>query len=91
MASWETLELPQFKGVTGWEFTELKGFELTAYPTAGAGEFADVEPVFDEPEGATVLRQADHGWERLDGLPDNSRVPSPASLRGPAVPECDRF
>jgi Fe-S cluster assembly protein SufD len=67
LASWETLELPQFKGVTGWEFTELKGFALTGYPTAGAGEFADVEPVFDEPEGATVLRQADHGWERLDG------------------------
>jgi Fe-S cluster assembly protein SufD len=67
LASWETVELPQFKGVTGWEFTELKGFDLAAYPTAGAGEFAAVEPVFEEPEGSTVLRQADHGWERLDG------------------------
>ena len=67
MASWETLELPQFKGVPGWEFTELKGFELTAYPTATAGVPTEVEPVFEEPEGATVLRQADHGWERADG------------------------
>jgi len=67
LASWETLELPQFKGVPGWEFTELKGFELTAYPTATAGVPTEVEPVFEEPEGATVLRQADHGWERADG------------------------
>jgi Fe-S cluster assembly protein SufD len=65
LASWETLELPQFKGVTGWEFTELKGFELTAYPTATAGEFTEVEPVFEAPEGGVELRQADHGWERV--------------------------
>jgi Fe-S cluster assembly protein SufD len=66
LASWETLELPQFKGVTGWEFTELKGFELTAYPTATAGEFTEVEPVFEAPEGGVELRQADHGWQRVD-------------------------
>ena len=67
MASWESVALPQFKGVTGWEFTELKGFDLAAYPTATAGELVDVEPIFDAPEGGVELRQADHGWERADG------------------------
>jgi Fe-S cluster assembly protein SufD len=66
LASWETLELPQFKGVTGWEFTELKGFDLAAYPTATAGEYGDVEPVFEAPEGAVEIRQADHGWTRVE-------------------------
>jgi Fe-S cluster assembly protein SufD len=66
LASWETLELPQFKGVTGWEFTELKGFDLAAYATATAGEYGDVEPVFDAPEGAVEIRQADHGWTRAE-------------------------
>jgi Fe-S cluster assembly protein SufD len=75
LASWETLELPQFKGVTGWEFTELKGFELTAYPTATAGEFTEVEPVFEAPEGGVELRQADHGWQRVET----------ASAEGPLV------
>jgi Fe-S cluster assembly protein SufD len=64
--AWESLELPQFKGVTGWEFTELKDFALTAYPTATAGEFTAVEPVFEAPEGAVEIRQADHGWERVE-------------------------
>jgi Fe-S cluster assembly protein SufD len=66
LASWESVALPQFKGVTGWEFTELKGFDLAAYPTATAGELVDVEPIFDAPEGGVELRQADHGWERTD-------------------------
>jgi len=79
LASWETVELPQFKGVTGWEFTELKGFELTAYPTATAGEFTDVEPVFDEPEGAVVLRQADHGYERVDSAVSEGPLVMPLS------------
>ena len=66
MASWESVALPQFKGVTGWEFTELKGFDLAAYPTATAGELVDVEPIFEAPQGGVELRQADHGWERMD-------------------------
>jgi len=66
LASWETLELPQFKGVTGWEFTELKGFELTAYPTAAAGEPGDAHAIFEAPQGAVEIRQADHGWQRVE-------------------------
>jgi Fe-S cluster assembly protein SufD len=69
------MELPSFKGATGWEFTELKGFELGAYPTATAGVLADVEPVFEAPEGGVELRQADHGWERVEA----------ASTEGPLV------
>jgi Fe-S cluster assembly protein SufD len=75
LASWETLELPQFKGVAGWEFTELKGFDLAAYPTATAAEYGDVEPVFETPEGAVEVRQADHGWTRAQA----------ASTEGPLV------
>ena len=33
--------LPRFKGTIGWEFTELKNFDLAAYPTATAGVYAD--------------------------------------------------
>jgi Fe-S cluster assembly protein SufD len=63
---WRAQELPQFKGVAGWEFTELKGFDLAAYETATAGEYAEVEPIFDAPEHAVVVRQADHGWSRTE-------------------------
>jgi Fe-S cluster assembly protein SufD len=73
--AWQSLELPQFKGVAGWEFTELKGFDLAAYETATAGEYAEVEPVFEAPEGAVVVRQADHGWSRTE----------PAVSEGPLV------
>jgi Fe-S cluster assembly protein SufD len=66
LADWETMPLPAFKGQPGWEFTELKDFDLAAHPTATAGVFADAEPVFEAPEGATVLRQVDHGWERTE-------------------------
>jgi Fe-S cluster assembly protein SufD len=79
LASWETIELPQFKGVTGWEFTELKGFELGAFPTATAGVLADAEPVFEAPEGAVELRQADHGWERVESAATEGPLVMPLS------------
>jgi Fe-S cluster assembly protein SufD len=77
--AWQSLELPQFKGVTGWEFTELKDFDLTSYPTAGAGEYAAVDPVFEEPEGAVVLRQADHGYERAESAVSEGPLVMPLS------------
>jgi Fe-S cluster assembly protein SufD len=77
--AWESLELPQFKGITGWEFTELKDFALTAYPTATAGDFTTVEPVFEAPEGAVEIRQADHGWERVEAATTEGPLVMPLS------------
>ena len=31
-ADWRGIDLPQHKGVPGWEFTELKNFDLASYP-----------------------------------------------------------
>ncbi len=45
-----TLELPQFKGRPGWEFTDLSGLELEAYSEAPAnGKAPSTEPLFDLP------------------------------------------
>ena len=49
-AAGEVLELPQFKGRPGWEFTDLTGFDLTGYaPVSGpdAEEATPTEPLFE--------------------------------------------
>jgi Fe-S cluster assembly protein SufD len=47
-------ELPQFKGVPGWEFTDLSKLDIDAYePAPGGGEAA---PLFDDLDAA-----GDHG------------------------------
>ncbi len=69
MASWQELELPTFKGVAGWEFTELKDFDLGSYETAGAGDLAaadDAELVFDLPAEGVRMTQVDHGFKTFD-------------------------
>jgi Fe-S cluster assembly protein SufD len=74
--AWQSLELPQFKGVAGWEFTELKGFELAGYETAQGGDLGvETTPVFDAPEGAVRLKQVDHAWSKTE----------PAVSEGPLV------
>jgi len=62
---WKTLELPQHKGVPGWEFTELRNFDLAAFPKAGPST-AEAEALFDAPEGAVTLRQVDAAWDRVE-------------------------
>ena len=43
----ETLELPQFKGRPGWEFTDLSDLDLSAYQPGRDGHGLDVaEPLF---------------------------------------------
>ncbi len=65
--TWQELALPSFKGAAGWEFTELKGFDLTAFPAAGDGERgADAPRVFDAPEGAVELGQVDATWSPVE-------------------------
>jgi Fe-S cluster assembly protein SufD len=64
---WRSQELPQFKGVAGWEFTELKGFDLAAYPTAEGGDLSvETTPVLEAPENAVRLKQVDHAWSKTD-------------------------
>jgi Fe-S cluster assembly protein SufD len=46
----ETLELPEFKGRPGWEFTDLSGLELSAYMSAPANGTTTKEPLFDLPQ-----------------------------------------
>jgi Fe-S cluster assembly protein SufD len=63
----ETLELPQFKGRDGWEFTDLAGLELSAFgPAPAPSNGAAPEPLF-APKGASELRQVDAGTALLDG------------------------
>jgi Fe-S cluster assembly protein SufD len=65
---WASLPLPEHKGIAGWEFTELKGFELASFPKA-AGERAGVEipePVFPAPEGSVTLTQIDGAHETVE-------------------------
>jgi Fe-S cluster assembly protein SufD len=66
LADWTTLELPQHKGVAGWEFTELKKFELAGYPTAPASATGPVAGVLEAPEGGVTVAQVDHGWDRVE-------------------------
>jgi Fe-S cluster assembly protein SufD len=41
-----TIELPQFKGRPGWEFTDLSGLDLAAYERVAPDEGATAEPLF---------------------------------------------
>jgi Fe-S cluster assembly protein SufD len=44
-----SLELPQFKGRPGWEFTDLSGLDLSAYQPAPAQDTGElqIEPLFE--------------------------------------------
>ncbi len=75
----ETLELPQFKGKPGWEFTDISGLDLDAYvpapaPANGAG--LKPAPMF-APDASAELRQLDAGAAVFQGeLPDGVIVTS---------------
>jgi Fe-S cluster assembly protein SufD len=45
-----SLELPQFKGRPGWEFTDISGLDLASYrPVTGPGDAEPAETLFDVP------------------------------------------
>jgi Fe-S cluster assembly protein SufD len=44
-----SLELPSFKGVPGWEFTDLSGLDIDSYPPASPG--GDPAPLFEGFDG----------------------------------------
>ncbi|MFZ0040965.1 MAG: Fe-S cluster assembly protein SufD [Solirubrobacteraceae bacterium] len=73
----QTLDLPQFKGHPGWEFTDISSLDLAAYEPAGPPERdATAEPMF-APDAAAELRQVDGGEPVLTGeLPDGVIVAS---------------
>ena len=69
MASWQELELPTFKGVAGWEFTELKDFDLASFETAGVGDLLAADQadlVFDLPAEAVRMTQVDGSYHPID-------------------------
>ena len=75
---WRTLPLPQHRGIPGWEFTELKNFDLASYPLPEGADGSKVEvpePVFPAPDGAVTLTQVDASYERVE----------PATVEGPLV------
>ena len=74
-ASWQDLELPTHKGHPGWEFTELKDFELGSFTTADGGDLAAAEhaELVFEIAGALELTQVDHGFEPVAGEDDAAR------------------
>jgi Fe-S cluster assembly protein SufD len=74
VSDWKTLSLPEHKGVPGWEFTELRHFDLASFAKAGPGS-ADVDPVLEAPDGAISLRQVDASFDRVP----------PAVVEGPLV------
>ena len=48
--TWRDLPLPDFKGQPGWEFTELRKFDLASFPAPSGGDLAtEAEPVFSPP------------------------------------------
>jgi Fe-S cluster assembly protein SufD len=47
-----TVELPQFKGRPGWEFTDISALDLASYERALADDGGAVEPLFELPSGA---------------------------------------
>ena len=65
MGSWQELELPQYKGAPGWEFTPLSKFDLGAFAAAGDGDLAQADAadlVFDLQAEAVRMTQVDGAW-----------------------------
>jgi Fe-S cluster assembly protein SufD len=74
----QTLELPQFKGRPGWEFTDLSALDLSGYGAAPAGNGAKPTDELFAPEAAAELLQTDAGSAALTAseLPDGVIVTS---------------
>src|SRR3954451_7599153 len=58
----ETLELPSFKGVPGWEFTDISSIDIDAFDPASGGDADAIdraERLFHPFEGGVQLDQVD--------------------------------
>jgi Fe-S cluster assembly protein SufD len=72
----QTLELPQFKGRPGWEFTDISGLELERYQsvTENGGGRPEIVPMLfgiAPADTASWLEQ----WDGHDGSPQGQGVP----------------
>jgi Fe-S cluster assembly protein SufD len=65
----ETLELPEFKGRPGWEFTDISALDLSAFTPAPSTHngHRGAEARLLSPPGAIELRQIDAGSGSLGG------------------------
>jgi Fe-S cluster assembly protein SufD len=84
------LDLPAFKGRSGWEFTDLAKLDLSAFAAAAPGEgdasaVDRVETLLEAPEGAIHLGQVD--GRVLDGGTDEGVLVLPLTLAAESHPE----
>jgi Fe-S cluster assembly protein SufD len=63
----QTLELPQFKGKAGWEFTDISGLDLAALEPAPTATNGATATAMFEPDALAELRQVDGGEAELRG------------------------
>ena len=67
----DELGLPQFKGTTGWEFTDLGKFELSSFgPAPADAELSVPDPLFEAPGDGASLTQVDGHSEAGETLAD---------------------
>ena len=87
MASAAVIELPQFKGRPGWEFTDLSGFDPAAYaPAPAEAELVAPDALFEAPEGAVRLLQVDGATDEGRAV-DDGPVVLPLSVARERHPE----
>ena len=87
-----SLDLPQFKGTPGWEFTSLAKFSLDAFAPAAAGEgdagaVDRVQTLLEAPEGAITLGQVDGLVLETPDAVEDGPVVLPLSLAVERHPE----
>jgi Fe-S cluster assembly protein SufD len=87
LAETATLELPTFKGRTGWEFTELGDFTLDAWePAPAAGTGFTAAHLLEPPAGAIELVQVD-GASNAGAAVEDGPVVLPLSVALERHPE----
>jgi Fe-S cluster assembly protein SufD len=87
-----SLDLPQFKGTPGWEFTSLAKFSLDAFAAAApgdgdAGAVDRVQTLLEAPEGAVTLGQVDGLVLETPDAVEDGPVVLPLSLAVERHPE----
>jgi Fe-S cluster assembly protein SufD len=88
----DTLDLPQFKGKPGWEFTDISDLQLSSFrPAEGNGAAPpDAHRSLFEPPDATTLRQVDAGEPVLEGELPGGVIVSSLDLAAREHPELVR-
>ncbi len=66
----EALELPEFRGVAGWEFTPIDGLELDSFSPAAAGAQDSAQPLLEvASDGALLPDDQDPGAGSIVVMP----------------------